>query len=236
MKKENDNKKVNTQKKTGEKDSKKTVEVVFILDRSGSMSGLERDTIGGFNSMLKRQKDEGNDIIWTTVLFDHEISTVHDRLPLDKVRPLDERTYYVRGTTALLDATGETIKRIGIAHKYARPEDRPDRTLVVITTDGLENASTRYDASEVRRMIGKEKEKYGWEFIFLGADIEAEAVAGSMGIDRSRAARYHNDSEGIGLNYQAVSEITVGLAKEGIVCETCLESVRADYKSRSKKR
>ena len=236
MKKEN-TKKTGTaaEKKAAKKDdAKKRVEVVFILDRSGSMGGLEEDTIGGFNSMLEKQKAEGNEIIWSTVLFDHDIDVIHDRLPVDEVQPLDGKTYYARGTTALLDAVGGAIHHIGNVHKYAREEDRPDKTLFVITTDGMENASFRYRYSDVARMIRKEQECYGWEFIFLGANIDAEGVARDMGIDRSRAVRYHCDHKGVALNYQIVSEMTAEMSTKGSIDERRLDDIRRDYAKRKK--
>lgn len=157
-------------------------ELVFILDRSGSMQGLEKDTIGGFNAMLEKQKKEPGEALVSTVLFDDRIEMLHDRVKLGEVRPITEKEYCVRGCTALLDAVGGAIRHIGNIHKYARPEDVPERTLFVITTDGMENASRRYTADKVRRMIEHEKEKYGWEFLFLGANIDAVETAGSLGI------------------------------------------------------
>ena len=225
-----------TEKKDGTRrdDAKKRVEVVFILDRSGSMGGLEADTIGGFNSMLEKQKAESNEIIWSTVLFDHDIDVIHDRISVDEVQPLDGETYYARGTTALLDAVGGAIHHIGMVHKYAREEDRPDKTLFVITTDGMENASFRYGYSDVARMIRKEQERYGWEFIFLGANIDAEGVAANMGIDRRRAVRYHCDHKGVALNYSVVTEMTSDLAMKGCVNEARLDNIREDYAKRKK--
>ena len=158
-------------------------ELVFILDRSGSMSGLEKDTIGGFNSMIEKQKREDGQALVSTVLFDNESVVIHDRLPLDRVPPLTEREYYTRGCTALLDAVGGAIHHIGNIHKYARREDVPEKTLFIITTDGYENASRRYDYEKVKKMIQHEKEKYGWEFLFLGANIDAAAEAKRFGID-----------------------------------------------------
>ena len=162
-------------------------ELVFILDRSGSMQGLEKDTIGGFNAMLEKQKKEPGEALVSTVLFDDRIEVLHDRVKLGEVRPITEKEYCVRGCTALLDAVGGAIRHIGNIHKYARPEDVPERTLFVITTDGMENASRRYTADKVRRMIEHEKEKYGWEFLFLGANIDAVETAGSLGIAPDRA-------------------------------------------------
>ena len=181
-------------------------ELVFILDRSGSMSGLEKDTIGGFNSMIEKQKREDGQALVSTVLFDNESVVIHDRLPLDRVPPLTEREYYTRGCTALLDAVGGAIHHIGNIHKYARREDVPEKTLFIITTDGYENASRRYDYEKVRHMIQHEKEKYGWEFLFLGANIDAAAEAKRFGIDADRAVTYKCDEAGTALNYDVISE------------------------------
>ena len=212
---------------------KELVEVVFIMDRSGSMSGLEADTIGGFNAMLEKQKKESNNIIWSTVLFDHISEVVHDRVPVDKVKELDSNTYYVRGCTALLDAVGGAIHHIGNVHKYAREEDRPTKTLFVITTDGMENASVIFDYRRVKRMIERQQKKYGWEFIFLGANIDAVGVAGRIGIAPERSARFHNDRRGIAKNFDVVGESMVKLSK-GICLEVDeLEEIRIDYSSRS---
>ena len=157
-------------------------EVVFILDRSGSMSGLEADTIGGFNSLIRKQRKEEGEAIVSTVLFDDICDVIHDRVPIAKVENLTEETYFVRGCTALLDAVGGAIHHIGNVHKYAREEDRPEKTLFIITTDGLENASRRYTYARVKAMVERQKEKYGWEFLFLGANIDAIRVAGNIGI------------------------------------------------------
>ena len=181
-------------------------ELVFILDRSGSMSGLEKDTIGGFNSMIEKQKREDGQALVSTVLFDNESVVIHDRLPLDRVPPLTEREYYTRGCTALLDAVGGAIHHIGNIHKYARKEDVPEKTLFIITTDGYENASRHYDYEKVRHMIQHEKEKYGWEFLFLGANIDAAAEAKRFGIDEDRAVTYKCDAAGTALNYDVISE------------------------------
>ena len=181
-------------------------ELVFILDRSGSMSGLERDTIGGFNSMIEKQKREAGEAVVSTVLFDHESVVIHDRLPLDQVPRMTEEEYFTRGCTALLDAVGGAIHHIGNVHKYARREDVPDKTLFIITTDGYENASKRYDYDKVRRMIERQKEKYGWEFLFLGANIDAAAEAKRFGIGADRAVNYKCDEAGTALNYEVIHE------------------------------
>ena len=182
-----------------------TTEIVFILDRSGSMAGLESDTIGGFNSMIKKQQSEPEDNAFvSTILFDHESLVLHDRVPLAEVRPLTERDYEVRGMTALLDAIGDAVKHIKNIHKYARKEDRPQKTLFVITTDGMENASVKFSYNEIKQLIQQQKER-GWEFIFLGANIDAVEVAGNIGIDRDDAVEYHADSKGTGKVYAAMS-------------------------------
>ena len=181
-------------------------ELVFILNRSGSMSGLESDTIGGFNAMIEKQKKEDGEAYVSTVLFDNESSVLHDRLPLDKVPKMTARDYSVRGCTALVDAIGSAIHHIGNIHKYARPEDVPEHTIFVITTDGMENASQRYSSDRIKEMIKRQTEKYGWEFIFLAANIDAVETAENIGIRRERAANYHQTKEGVGRSYYAMSE------------------------------
>ncbi|MBE6010635.1 MAG: VWA domain-containing protein [Lachnospiraceae bacterium] len=202
---------------------KNLTELVMILDRSGSMAGLEGDTIGGYNAMLARQREMDGEVIVSTVLFDDRIDVIHDRLPMDRVPQMTEKEYYVRGCTALLDAVGGAIHHIANVHKYAREEDRPEKTIFVITTDGMENASKRYSYEKVRRMVEKEKEKYGWEFLFLGANMDAIAVAGRFGIGEDRAVTYEADCEGTELNYRVVSE-TVGKMRS----TTC--RLNADWK------
>ena len=171
---------------------KNLTEIVFILDRSGSMAGLEADTIGGFNAMIEKQKAEPGQALVSTVLFDTEIQVIHDRVPLEKIPPLTEKEYFVRGCTALLDAVGGAIHHIGNVHKYAREEDRPEKTLFVITTDGMENASRRYSYDRVRAMVQRQQEKYGWEFLFLGANIDAAEEAGRFGIRPECAVVYES--------------------------------------------
>ena len=181
-------------------------ELVFILDRSGSMSGLERDTVGGFNSMIEKQKKEAGEAVVSTVLFDNESVVIHDRLPLSKVPHMTEEEYFTRGCTALLDALGGAIHHIGNVQKYARKEDVPEKTMFIITTDGYENASRRYDYHKVRKMIERQKEKYGWEFLFLGANIDAAAEAKRFGISADRAVNYKCDEEGTALNYEVIGD------------------------------
>jgi len=185
---------------------KNLTEIIFILDRSGSMCGLERDTIGGYNSLLEKQKKEEGEAIVSTVLFDDRQEVLHDRVDIKKMQPITEKEYYVRGCTALLDAVGGAIHHIGNVHKYAREEDRPEKTLVIITTDGMENASQSYTYDKVKRMVERQKEKYGWEFLFLGANIDAISVAGRFGINANRAVQYECDSEGTAVNYKVLSE------------------------------
>lgn len=188
-------------------------EIVFILDRSGSMSGLESDTIGGFNSMIAKQQKEEGEAIVSTVLFDDETDVIHDRVAIGEVMKLTEEDYYVRGCTALLDAVGGAIHHIGNVHKYAREEDRPAKTLFVITTDGLENASRHYSFKDVKKLIKRQQEKYNWEFLFLGANIDAIEVAGNMGISRDRAANYNCDEIGTALNYQVLEAAVTRVRK-----------------------
>ena len=181
-------------------------ELVFILDRSGSMSGLEKDTIGGFNSMIEKQKREAGEALVSTVLFDSESVVIHDRLPLGRVPRMTEKEYFTRGCTALLDAVGGAIHHIGNIHKYARKEDVPEKTMFIITTDGYENASRRYDYEKVRKMIERQKSRHGWEFLFLGANIDAAAEAKRFGIGEDRAVNYKRDEAGTALNYEVISE------------------------------
>jgi len=182
-------------------------ELVFILDRSGSMHGLEKDTIGGFNSMINKQKKQLGVAVVSTVLFDDESAVIHDRLPLESIPPMTENDYCVGGCTALLDAVGGAIHHIGNIHKYARKEDVPEKTLFVITTDGMENASHYYTYEKIHSMIKHQQDKYGWEFIFLGANIDAVAVAKRFGIDESRAANYRCDKAGTAANYEAINDV-----------------------------
>ena len=185
---------------------KSLTEIVFILDRSGSMSGLEADTIGGFNSLISKQKKEDGQALVSTVLFDDRSEVLHDRVPLERVEKMTDSDYFVRGCTALLDAIGFSIHHIGNVHKYAREEDIPEHTIFVITTDGMENASGHYDSDRVKQMIERQKSKYGWEFLFLGANIDAAAEAKRFGISADRAVNYKCDEEGTALNYEVISE------------------------------
>ena len=204
-------------------------EIVFILDRSGSMSGLEKDTIGGFNSTIEKQKQETGEAYVSTVLFDTEMEVLHDRVPLARIEPLTDKEYYARGGTALLDAIGEAIHHIGNVHKYARDEDRPEKTIFVITTDGYENSSHKYTAERVKEMIQRQKEKYGWEFIFLGANIDAIETARNFGIDESRAANFVNDGEGIKTMYMAECCLMSDIRNNRINERSWKKNVDADY-------
>ncbi len=207
-------------------------ELVFILDRSGSMDGLEDDTIGGFNAMLEKQKKEEGKAFVSTILFDDKTEVLHDRLPLDRVRPITEEEYYVRGCTALLDAVGGAIHHIGNIHKYARREDRPGRTLFVITTDGMENASRRYTAPQVRRMIERQKARYGWEFLFLGANIDAVETAGQLGIGADRAVNFHCDSRGTRLNYATVCQAVSAVRSCAPLDAHWKDAIEEDFRKR----
>lgn len=211
-------------------------ELVFILDRSGSMSGLEPDTIGGFNSMIEKQRKEPGEALVSTVLFDNYSEVIHDRISLAKVPLMTEKEYYVRGCTALLDAVGGAIHHIGNIHKYARKEDIPDKTIFVITTDGMENASHRYTYKKVQSMIRKQQKKYGWEFIFLGANIDAVKEAGRFGIDASRAASFHCDDVGMALEYEAISGVLSDFRGECGISKNWKKEIEKDYKTRSGKK
>ena len=207
-------------------------EIVFILDRSGSMAGLEGDTIGGFNAMVEKQKKEAGEAILSAVLFSNGSKVLYDRVDIQKVEPMTEQQYHVGGCTALLDAIGGAVHHIANVHKYAREEDRPAKTVFVITTDGMENASRAYSYDEVQRMVKHEQEKYGWEFLFLGANIDAISAARSFGIRADRAARYNRDSAGTELKYSVVSETISRLRVNKSIPEGWSAPIEADYKKR----
>lgn len=211
---------------------KNLTEIVFILDRSGSMSGLEADTIGGFNSMIEKQKKEAGEALISTVLFDNFSEVIHDRVPVGRVEPMTDREYYVRGCTALLDAIGGAIHHIGNIHKHAREEDVPEHTLFVITTDGMENASRRYDSETVKKMIERQKAKYGWEFLFLGANIDAVETASRFGIGADRAVNYHSDHQGTQLNYEVLSEAVSTVRCSAALGMEWKKRIDEDYKTR----
>ena len=210
----------------------KFTEIVFILDRSGSMAGLEADTIGGFNSLIQKQKREDGKAVVSTVLFDDKCEVLHDRKDLMEIASLTEEDYYVRGCTALLDAVGGAIHHIGNVHKYARAEDRPERTLFIITTDGMENASRKYGYEKVKRMIERQKERYGWEFLFLGANMDAVSVAGRFGIAPERAVRFHCDEKGTELNYRVLSETIANVRCGAPMGASWKEEIERDYEER----
>ena len=201
---------------------KNLTELVFILDRSGSMCGLEADTIGGFNSMIEKQKNAEGEALVSTVLFDHESKVIHDRIDIRRVRPMTEEDYCARGCTALLDALGDAIRHIANIHKYARREDIPEHTLFVITTDGMENASRRYTGSDVRKLVERQKSRYGWEFLFLGANIDAVETARQFGIREDRAVNYRSDHQGTRLNFEVLGQ--------AISCVRCSAPLQADWK------
>ena len=208
-------------------------ELVFILDRSGSMAGLEDDTIGGFNAMIEKQKHESGSAFVSTILFDNISETIHDRLDVQEVSPLTDGDYYVRGCTALLDAIGNTIQHIQTIHKYARPEDVPERTLFVITTDGMENASHNYTTEQIKSMIEDKKASLGWEFLFLGANIDAVETAGRIGIRPEMAATYHSDHTGTQLNYSVISETVCAFRAGEPIAKDWKSLIDTDYNTRS---
>ena len=213
---------------------KNLTEIVFILDRSGSMAGLEADTIGGFNAMIRKQKDEAGEAYVSTILFDNHTEVIHDRVDIQKIRPMTCKDYYVRGCTALLDAVGMSIHHIGNVHKYAREEDRPEKTIFVITTDGMENASKEYTYDHVRRMIERQQQKYGWEFLFLGANIDAAKEAARFGITEDRAANYHADHQGTAVIYEAMSEAVCNVRACRPMSADWKRNVDEDYKKRGR--
>ena len=207
-------------------------ELVFILDRSGSMAGLERDTIGGFNAMIEKQKRQDGDCYVSTVLFDNQSEVLHDRLKLADIPKMPENDYTVRGCTALLDAIGGAIHHIGNIHKYARTEDVPKHTLFVITTDGQENASHRYTSDQVKAMIERQKTKYGWEFLFIGANIDAVETAARYGIDSNHAVDYHADGDGTKILYESVAKAVCKVRANAPLTAAWSEEIREDYRRR----
>ncbi|MBQ8040058.1 MAG: hypothetical protein IJ274_09360 [Lachnospiraceae bacterium] len=216
-------------------------ELVFILDRSGSMAGLEKETIGGFNSLIEKQKKNEGDVYVSTVLFDGVSEVLHDRIPLCEIAPMTEDEYYVRGCTALLDALGGAIHHIGNVHKYAKEEDRPEKTLFIITTDGQENSSRQYTYKKVKHMVERQKEKFGWEFLFLGANIDAIAEAERFGIKADRAVNYECDEVGTAINFKVLSKAVSRVIEysyddcEEMLDDSWKEEIEEDYKKRHKK-
>lgn len=214
--------------------NKNLTEIVFILDRSGSMAGLENDTIGGFNAMVEKQKKEPGEAVLSAVMFSDDSTVIYDRADIRNVEPMTDRQYFVGGCTALLDAIGGAVHHIGNVHKYAREEDRPGKTIFVITTDGMENASRFYSYKEVQRMVKHEQEKYGWEFLFLGANMDAISAARSFGIREDRAVRYACDGAGTSLNFKVAGQ-AISMARSGreIDAAWCAEIVE-DFESRGR--
>ena len=218
-------------------------ELVMILDRSGSMSGLEEDTIGGFNSMIEKQRREPGEALVSVVLFDDKAEVLYDRADIRRIEPMNDRQYFVGGCTALLDAVGGAIRHIGNVHKYAREEDVPEKTIFIITTDGMENASREFTYEKVKGMIERQKERFHWEFLFLGANIDAVKEAGRFGIKASRAVRYEHDSYGTRLNYEVLSEaVSCAREAESAECmeemfdeETVLAPIREDFERRHRR-
>jgi uncharacterized protein YegL len=214
---------------------KDLTELVFILDRSGSMGGLENDTIGGYNSMLKKQKEETGEAIVTTVLFDNTYELLHDRINVKGITPITGKDYFVRGTTALLDAIGNTITKIGNVQKHTSEDEKAENVLFVITTDGMENASVEYSYEKIKEMIEMQKEKYGWEFIFLGANIDALATARRFGIDEDRSVNYNADSEGTKLSYYSINETVSELRNNKTISKNWKDKIDQDYQKRGKR-
>ena len=208
-------------------------ELVFILDRSGSMSGLESDTIGGFNSLINKQKKEDGESYITTILFDDKVERIYDRMSIQQVNKMTTKEYYVRGCTALLDAIGSTIEHISTIHKYIRKEDVPSKTMFIITTDGMENASHQYTYAQIKKLIEQKKE-LGWEFLFLGANIDALETANKFGIEKDRAVNFHNDSEGIALNYECINEAVTSIRACKTMSANWKDRIDKDYKNRLK--
>ena len=211
-------------------------ELVFILDRSGSMSGLESDTIGGFNAMIEKQKKQNGKCYVSTVLFDNVSEVLHDRVELSEIRPMTDRDYVVGGCTALIDAIGGAIHHIGNVHKYARPEDVPENTVFIITTDGMENASRKYSSDRVKAMIERQKEKYGWEFLFIGANIDAVETAARYGIGADRAVNYNADKEGTSIVYESVAKAVCHVRANSCVDEDWCGEINDDFIRRGRKR
>lgn len=214
------------------KENNNITELVFILDRSGSMAGLESDTIGGFNAMIEKQKKETGEVYVSTVLFDNISDVLHDRLRLSEIPKMTDKDYEVRGCTALVDAIGGAIHHISNIHKYARPEDVPARTLFIITTDGMENASHRYTASQVRQMIAERKQKYGWEFLFIGANIDAVQTAADFGIDENRAVNYHADELGTQVLYETLTAPISAMRTGSAIPDGWDSEIKKDFEGR----
>lgn len=214
---------------------KDLTELVFILDKSGSMAGLESDTIGGYNAMLKKQQEQPGEAIVTTVLFDDKYELLHDRINIKGLKPITDKEYFVEGCTALLDAIGKTIRKIDNAQKHTSEAEQAEKVLFVITTDGLENASKEYNYQKVKTLVEEQKEKHGWEFIFLGANIDAAETAGRFGISADRAANYHADSEGTSLNFTVVGETISYMRANKAMAPDWKNKIDEDFQKRSQK-
>lgn len=210
-------------------------ELVFILDRSSSMAGLESDTIGGFNSMIEKQRKEEGESCVSTILFDNFSEVLHDRVKLSEIKPMTDQEYTVRGCTALIDALGGAIHHIVNVHRYARPEDVPAHTMFIITTDGMENASRKYTSERVKQMIKRQKERYGWEFLFIGANIDAVETAARYGIDRDRAVNYNADRKGTNVVYESVSRAVCQVRSCKGLSDDWSAEIDEDYRKRSQK-
>ena len=223
-------------KKSLLKNPTQTTELVFIIDRSGSMYGLEKDTIGGFNAMIQKQKNLSVNALVSTILFDDEVTTLHDRLPLATISPLTDKEYTPRGTTALLDAIGSTIQHISNIHKYIRPNDVPQKTIFVITTDGHENDSKTYQLNQVKQMIQTQQNLHHWEFLFLGANIDAIETAKNIGIEESHAANIINDSQGVDIMYQTMGEAIKCCCTNASLPKNWKEKINQDYTQRHNKK
>lgn len=209
-------------------------EIVFIMDRSGSMSGLEKDTIGSFNSTIEKQKKEPGTACVSTVLFDNYTEILHDRVDISQIEPMTEKQYCVRGSTALIDAIGGAIHHIGNIHKYAKDEDRPEKTVFIIITDGYENASTHYSADRVRQMVERQKKKYGWEFLFFGANIDAVETARHFGISKDRTANFYNDERGIRILCRVQEEMLHRIRCSESIPEDWNAELEEDLRSRTR--
>lgn len=212
---------------------KDLTELVFILDKSGSMAGLEKDTIGGYNSMLLKQQVADGEAIVTTVLFNHDYELLHDRINIKGVSPISDMDYEVGGTTALLDAIGFTIQKIVNVQKKTKEEERAEKVLFVITTDGEENSSSEFTSARIKKMISHQKEKHGWEFMFLGANIDAISTASQFGINEDFAVNYHADEKGTQLNFEVLSQAVMSFRKERKIDRRWKEGIEKDFKSRS---
>ena len=211
---------------------KNLTELIFILDRSGSMHHLESDTIGGYNSFLDQQRAEEGEALVTTVLFDDKYEILHDCIDIKKVQPITKKEYFARGSTALLDAVGKTIKEVEHRQNFTAEDETPEKTMVVIITDGLENSSREYNLDTVKKMVTAQQEKHGWEFIFLGANIDAVKTAGGFGISADRAVNYHADAVGTATNFASVSVAATAMRRSGIVGQDWRKRIDEDFEKR----